>query len=75
MDKIKIKAGDWVVVCDGRKALLLENIGDEVFLSLHTKEIHEHPQTRTSAQGSDAPGSRASIARARPQRRRADGLA
>ncbi len=56
MDKIKIKAGDWVVVCDGRKALLLENIGDEVFLSLHTKEIHEHPQTRTSAQGSDAPG-------------------
>ena len=56
MDKIKVEAGDWVVVCDGRKALILENIGDEVSLNLHTKEIHEHRQTRTSAQGSDAPG-------------------
>jgi len=56
MDKIKVKAGDWVVVCDGRKALILENIGDEVFPNLHTKEIREHTETRTSAQGSDAPG-------------------
>ena len=28
MDKINIKSGDWVVVCDGRKAIILENIGD-----------------------------------------------
>jgi protein required for attachment to host cells len=56
MDKIKIKAGDWVVVCDGRKALILENIGDEVYPNLQTKEVREHPQTRTSMQGSDAPG-------------------
>ena len=56
MDKIKVKAGDWVVVCDGRKALILENVGDQVFPNLHTKEIREHAQTRTSAQGSDAPG-------------------
>jgi protein required for attachment to host cells len=56
MDNIKVKAGDWVVVCDGRKALLLENIGDEVFPNLHTKEVREHTETRTSAQGSDAPG-------------------
>jgi protein required for attachment to host cells len=56
MDKIKVKAGDWVVVCDGRKALILENIGDHAFPNLHTKEIREHTETRTSAQGSDAPG-------------------
>ncbi len=56
MDKIKLKGGDWVVVCDGRKALILENIGDEIFPNLHTREIREHTQTRTSAQGSDAPG-------------------
>ena len=51
-----IRRGDWVVVCDGRKALVLENIGDEVFPNLHTKEIREHTETRTSAQGSGPPG-------------------
>jgi protein required for attachment to host cells len=56
MDKINVKAGEWVVVCDGRKALILENIGDQAFPNLHTKEIREHTQRRTSAQGSDAPG-------------------
>jgi len=56
MVKIKVEAGDWVVVCDGRKALFLENIGDEVFPNLHIKETHEHSESRTSAQGSDAPG-------------------
>jgi len=56
MDQIKINAGDWVVVCDGRKALILENVGDAMFPNLHTKETCEHPLTRTSAQGSDAPG-------------------
>jgi protein required for attachment to host cells len=56
MDKIKVKTGDWVVVCDGRKALILENVGDQVFPNLHTKEIREHAQTRTSAQGSGPPG-------------------
>lgn len=49
MDKIKVKTGDWVVVCDGRKALILENIGDERFPNLHSREIREHTETRTSA--------------------------
>jgi protein required for attachment to host cells len=56
MDKINVKAGEWVVVCDGRKALILENIGDQAFPNLRTKEIREHKERRTSAQGSDAPG-------------------
>jgi len=57
MDKMKIGTGDWIVVCDGRKALILENIGDNMFPNLHTKEVREHPDPRTSALGTDAPGS------------------
>jgi protein required for attachment to host cells len=56
MDKIKIGTGDWIVVCDGRKALILENIGDRMFPNLHTKEVHEHPDPSTSALGSSPPG-------------------
>ena len=57
MTKIKIGTGDWIVVCDGRKALILENIGDRMFPNLHTKEVHEHPDQSTSEQGSSPPGS------------------
>ncbi len=56
MNKMKIGTGDWIVVCDGRKALILENLGDRMFPNLHTKEVHEHSDPSTSAQGSDAPG-------------------
>jgi hypothetical protein len=28
MSALKVSTGAWVVVCDGRKALILENIGD-----------------------------------------------
>ncbi|MGA2288160.1 host attachment protein [Bradyrhizobium sp.] len=56
MTKLKIGTGDWIVVCDGRKALILENLGDRMFPNLHTKEVREHPDPPTSAQGSDAPG-------------------
>ena len=56
MEKLKSKAGDWVVVCDGRKALILENVGDAVFPSLHMREVKEHPVPMTHEQGSDAPG-------------------
>lgn len=56
MDKIEIKAGAWVVVCDGRKALILENQGDEKFPNLRTRETHEHEDAKTSDQGTDRPG-------------------
>jgi len=56
MEKMKIGTGDWVVVCDGRKALILENLGDRMFPNLHTKEVREHADPSTAAQGSDAPG-------------------
>jgi protein required for attachment to host cells len=57
MTKMKINTGDWIVVCDGRKALILENLGDRMFPNLHTKEVHEHPDASTHAQGTDRPGS------------------
>jgi protein required for attachment to host cells len=56
MEKMKIGRGDWIVVCDGRKALILENLGDRMFPNLHAKEVREHADQPTSAQGSDAPG-------------------
>lgn len=56
MKKLKIGQGDWIVVCDGTKALILENIGDEKFPNLQTKEVFEQNNPKTHEQGSDAPG-------------------
>ena len=42
MNEVEVKSGDWVVVCDGRKALILENVGDQAFPILHTREVREH---------------------------------
>jgi len=55
MQKIKIRQGDWVIVCDGKKALVLENTGDEKFPNLKTREVHEHPAPKTHELGTDAP--------------------
>jgi protein required for attachment to host cells len=51
-----VRRGDWVVVCDGKKALLLENIGDTKVLNLRTRAVHEQPDSKTSEQGTDKPG-------------------
>ena len=56
MTKLKINTGDWIVVCDGGKALILENLGDRMFPNLHTREVREQPDLSTQAQGSAAPG-------------------
>jgi protein required for attachment to host cells len=56
MQKLKIRQGDWIVVCDGKKALVLENIGDDKFLNLRTREVYEHPDPKTRELGTDAPG-------------------
>ena len=56
MTKLKIEAGDWIVVCDGQKAMILENIGDQKFPNLHAREVRNQPDPRTSDQGTDAPG-------------------
>jgi len=56
MSKLKIGKGAWVVVCDGAKALVLENVGDDKFPNLKTKEVYEQEDPKTSDQGTDAPG-------------------
>jgi len=71
---VNIATGAWVVVCDGGKALILENSGSPAALKLDTKEVHEHANAPTHQQGTDHPGG-ASIVRQRTQRGRADRLA
>ena len=56
MDKLKTAKGDWVVVCDGTKALILENVGDATFPNLRAREVKEHQAPATHDQGSDVPG-------------------
>ena|SRR5581483_11134640 len=56
MTKPTIGTGDWIVACDGRKALILENKGDEKFPNLHARETHEHPDLPTHLQGTSRPG-------------------
>jgi protein required for attachment to host cells len=56
MSGVKITQGEWVVVCDGTKALVLENAGDEKFPNLKTKEVFEQKDPKTCEQGTDAPG-------------------
>jgi len=53
---VKISQGEWVVVCDGSKALFLQNAGDSKFPNLQTREVLEQKVPPTSEIGSDAPG-------------------
>jgi protein required for attachment to host cells len=66
MEKLPIQPHEWVVVCDGRKALILENAGDEKFPNLRCREEHDHPDPPTRELGTAAPGkTHASVGTAR----------
>ena len=56
MSGVKIDHGGWVVVCDGAKALVLENVGNRLALSLVTREVYEQPDPKTHELGTDKPG-------------------
>jgi protein required for attachment to host cells len=56
MSALTIGEGEWVVVCDGAKALVLENAGDAKFPNLKTLEVFEQKDPPTRAQGTDEPG-------------------
>ena len=56
MDALKIDHGGWVVVCDGAKALVLENAGNRKTPSLKTKEVYEQDDPKTHELGTDKPG-------------------
>lgn len=46
----------WVAVCDGEKALLLQNDGDQVYPKLETREVLAQENPATHEIGTDAPG-------------------
>jgi protein required for attachment to host cells len=56
MSALLIRHGEWVVVCDGAKALILENTGDIKFPNLKTREVYEQKDLPTHLLGSDKPG-------------------
>jgi protein required for attachment to host cells len=56
ISNVTIHQGDWVVVCDGAKALVLENIGDAKFPNLKTREVYEQKDRPTHELGTSAPG-------------------
>jgi protein required for attachment to host cells len=56
MQKPHLGPGNWIVVCDGRKALILENAGDLKFPHLRLKESFDEPNPPTHEQGTSPPG-------------------
>jgi|ERR1035438_8974885 len=56
MTNLLIQTGEWVVVCDGAKALVLENIGDTKFPNLKTLEVFEQKDLATHDLGTQKPG-------------------
>lgn len=56
MSELKIARGSWVVVCDGAKAMILENIGNSLAPKLRTIEVHRQDDPKTHELGTDAPG-------------------
>ena len=56
MTVLSIQPGEWVVVCDGAKALVLENTGDAKFPNLKTRDVYEQKLLATHEMGTDAPG-------------------
>ena len=56
MSGLSIRSGEWVVVCDGAKALVLENVGDAKFPNLKMLEVFEQEDLATHELGTDRPG-------------------
>jgi protein required for attachment to host cells len=56
MAGVKIDHGGWVVVCDGAKALVLENAGNRMTPNLSTREVYEQDDPKTSELGTGKPG-------------------
>lgn len=56
MPGLTIRNGEWVVVCDGAKALILENAGDSKFPNLKTVEVFEQTDLPTRDIGTERPG-------------------
>jgi len=58
---VSIRNEEWVVVCDGAKALILENAGDTENPNLKTREVYEQKGPATHELGTDKPGRAAGV--------------
>jgi len=56
VSKLRLHAGDWVLVCDGKKAAILENVGNGAHPSLRVRAARQHEDARSRDLGTDAPG-------------------
>ena len=56
MTKLHVRNGAWVLICDGKKALILHNEGDGDLLNLRRVSVREQDNPATRDQGSDRPG-------------------
>lgn len=56
MAKNRLRHGDWVLICDSRKALLAFNAGDELAPNLQVRNSWQHSDLATHEQGTDKPG-------------------
>jgi protein required for attachment to host cells len=56
MAGLRIDRGEWVVVADGARALILENVGDPFQPDLRTREVYRQDNPKTHELGADQPG-------------------
>lgn len=56
MTEIKVPWQSWVVVCDGAKALILQNAGDNQLMNLKVQETLTQPNEADRDIGADKPG-------------------
>jgi len=56
MSKARTRTDELVVVCDGHKAMILENLGDTAFPSLQVREMLEQENPPASGRSATAPG-------------------
>ncbi len=52
----QLRHGLWLAVCDGQKAILLENLGDHVLPKLEARHISEQKNPPSHEQGTSPPG-------------------
>lgn len=56
MDHLNVPRASWVVVCDGAKALILQNVGDAEILNLRVRQAFEYRHEADRDIGADKPG-------------------
>ena len=56
METFTVRHGAWVVIGDGKKALVLNNEGDAELLNLRRVSVRENDNPATRDQGTDSPG-------------------